>query len=102
MDFPTFSENPIVWALFFLLIGASAVFAAKIYGLIFMRGKSPHRVGEVMNVSRAEVTEWADGEGYVRAGGELWRAQSNDPLIPGDDVTVAGMNGLVLRVKKKA
>jgi len=102
MEIPALADNPVIWALILMLIGASAVLVAKIYGLIFMRGKSPHRVGEAMNVQRAEVTEWSGAEGYVRAGGELWRATSNDTLMPGDDVTVASMNGLVLRVKKKA
>ena len=66
-----------------------------------MRHKSPHRVGEAMNVTRAEVTEWSGKEGYVMAGGELWRAMSDDALAPGDQVAVADMDGLVLRVKKK-
>ena len=54
-----------------------------------------------MNVTRAEVTEWSGKEGYVMAGGERWRAISNDALQPGDQVAVAAMDGLVLRVKKK-
>jgi len=84
-----------------VLLGAGLVVIAKVYGLIFMRHKSPHRVGEMMNVTRAEVTEWSGKEGYVMAGGELWRAMSEDDLHPGDKVVVATMNGLVLRVKKK-
>jgi len=92
--------NPLVWALTLVLLGASAVLAAKIFGLIFMRGKTSHRLGDAMS-ARAQVTEWSGGEGYVIAGGERWRAASNDALEPGDNVTVAAMNGLVLRVKKK-
>lgn len=100
-EFFAANDSPIVWAFMLMLIGASAVLIAKILGLIFLRGKTKHRVGDAMNVSRATVTEWSDGEGLVTAGGELWRASSSDQLNPGDPVVVSAMNGLVLKVKKK-
>lgn len=93
--------SPLTWGFLMLLLGAGGVAFAKVYGLFFMRHKTPHRVGNAMNVTRAEVTEWSGKEGYVMAGGELWRAMSDATLNPGDQVTVASMNGLVLRVKKK-
>ena len=95
------AANPFAFALVALLIGAGLVILAKLYGLVFMSGKSPHRVGEMMRVNRAEVTEWSGHEGYVDAGGELWQATSQDALTPGDAVTVSSMDGLVLVVKKK-
>ena len=93
--------NPIVWGLTFLLAGAGFVLIAKIYGLIFMRGKTPHRIGDAMNVNRAEVVDWSGGEGHVNAGGELWRATSKDELSPGDKVCVLAVNGLSLSVRHK-
>ncbi|MEL7487398.1 MAG: NfeD family protein [Pseudomonadota bacterium] len=93
--------NPAMWIAGLLFAGFGAVALAKVYGLLFMRSKTPHRLGDAMNVHRAEVTEWSGGEGRVVAGGESWRAVSNDSLSPGDKVVVAAMNGLVLRVKKK-
>ncbi len=88
-----------------LLLGFVIVALAKIYGLFFMRWKTPFRVGKVMNVSRAEVTEWTmsekGGEGYIMADGELWRATSRDALAPGDAVNIASVDGLLLKVKKK-
>ena len=89
------------WVIGLLFAGFAIVALAKIYGLIFMREKTPHRLGDAMNVHRAEVTEWSGREGRVLAGGELWQATSDDALAPGDQVTVSSMNGLVLRVKKQ-
>ncbi len=83
------------------LIGFALVALAKIYGLFFMRWKTPFRVGEAMNVSRAEVVEWSGDRGYVSAGGELWRATSKDALAPGDEVSIASVNGLLLSVTRK-
>ena len=95
-------DTPLTWGLGLFALGASAVLVAKILGLIFLRHRTVHRVGDAMNVTNAEVTEWSGKEGYVQAGGELWRAKSDDSLKPGDAVSVSSMNGLLLRVKKKA
>lgn len=85
-----------------LLAGFALVALAKIYGLFFMRWKTPFRIGEAMNVNHAEVVEWSGGEGYVSAGGELWRATSRDALAPGDEVSIAAVNGLSLSVTRKS
>ncbi len=106
MEFPNgVLTNPIGLGLLAVLAGFGLVAAAKLYGLFFMRWKTPFRVGETMSVRRAEVVDWENGpkggEGHVRAGGELWRATSTDELAPGDDVTVAAVDGLLLKVKRK-
>ena len=93
--------NPVGLGLIAILTGFGLVALAKLYGLFFMRWKTPFRVGEAMNVRHAEVVDWKDGEGRVRAGGELWRATSTDELTPGDEVTVAAVDGLLLKVKRK-
>ncbi|WP_425410548.1 NfeD family protein [Hyphococcus sp.] len=95
------TSNPGAFVMAALLVGFGAVALAKLYGLIFMRWKTPFRVGEAMNVNRAEVVEWSGQEGYVSAGGELWRAQSKDALAPGDEVAISAVNGLLLKVKKQ-
>ena len=64
-DFFGVETSPITWGLMMVLLGAGGVALAKIYGLFFMRHKTPHRVGSAMNVTHAEVSEWSDGEGYV-------------------------------------
>jgi membrane-bound ClpP family serine protease len=47
-----------------------------------------------------EVASWRAPAGYVRIGGELWRAESIDgsSLVEGQRVTVRRLNGLVLLV----
>lgn len=96
-----FFSSPAGLGLIAIVAGFGIVALAKIYGLFFMRWKTPFRVGEAMSVRRAEVVDWENGEGHVRAGGELWRATSTDDLAPGDDVTVAAVDGLLLRVNRK-
>jgi membrane-bound ClpP family serine protease len=95
------SVSPTQFLALALLLGFGVVALAKIYGLFFMRWKTPFRIGKVMNVSRAEVIEWSAGKGYVMADGEMWRATSSDALVPGDNVSVDAVNGLLLRVTKK-
>jgi len=95
-------DHPLRLAGYALLIGFAVVGVAKIYGLLFMRWRTPFRVGTDMNVQHAEVVEWANGEGYVNAGGELWHATSKDTLSPGDEVAIATVSGLTLSVKRKS
>lgn len=101
-EFAGLPEHPFRFAALAVLAGFALVAAAKIYGLFFMRWKTPYRIGDAMNVQHAEVVEWRDGEGYVTAGGELWRAVSKDALQPGDAVTVASVSGLTLSVTRKS
>ena len=63
--------------------------------------KSVHTLGNEMSNARLTVAEWEGDEGAVYVDGELWRAISKDALSPGDKVTVAKVDGLVLKVKKK-
>ena len=95
-------DHPVRYMLIALLIGFGAVALVKIYGLFFMRWKTPFRLGETIGATYAEVVEWDGQKGYVSAGGELWRATSKDPLAPGDMVTVASVNGLMLTVSKQS
>jgi membrane-bound serine protease (ClpP class) len=37
----------------------------------------------------------------VRVNGELWEARANEPLRPGDEVDVVGVNGLTLEVSPR-
>jgi membrane-bound ClpP family serine protease len=81
-------------------IGMAAVVAFTLlklfWGMAQWARKSDFRLVE----DRADVVEWSGREGYVRAGGELWRATSAEPLQPGERVRVARTRGLVLEVKK--
>ena len=45
-----------------------------------------------------EVKQWKKNEGKVFVNGELWRAFSEAPLLPGDSVVVQNVKGLTLLV----
>lgn len=82
---------------------ASIVLVAVVkllWGMALWAKKSEHRVGERWGDEAVEVVEWSGREGYVRAGGELWRATSADALRQGERVRVAKTKGLLLEVKK--
>lgn len=49
----------------------------------------------------AEVLEWSHGQGYVRLGGERWKAVGEGNFSPRDRVEVLAGRGLVLVVHKK-
>jgi membrane-bound serine protease (ClpP class) len=48
----------------------------------------------------AVVKLWSGREGQVVVGGEVWKATSNDPLVPGETATVRSLQGLTLRVTR--
>jgi membrane-bound ClpP family serine protease len=85
------------------VIMASLVLLAAVklfWGMALWAKKSDHRLGERWGEEPVEVVEWGGREGYVRAGGELWRAASADALSVGERVRVLKTKGLVLEVKK--
>ncbi len=84
------------------LFGAIILFAAVkiVWGAAQWTQRSEHRIGERWGGETVEVSEWARGQGYVSAGGELWRAVSKDELKAGDRVVVAKVKGLTLEVRK--
>lgn len=43
-----------------------------------------------------------DPLGWVRVGGELWKARSDAPVEPGQSIVVTGLDGLELRVRRGA
>ncbi|MEQ8179173.1 MAG: NfeD family protein [Amphiplicatus sp.] len=83
------------------LLGVVALAAVKLFwGMAQWTRPPQHRVGDRWGDEPAEVVEWSGETGYVRAGGELWRARSQDALAPGEKVKVARTNGLMLDVRK--
>lgn len=94
------SFSPALGVILFLA-GVVILAAVKlVWGMAQWAKKSEHRVGERWGGEHVEVVEWEGTSGYVRAGGELWRAVSKDALAPGDQVRVARMDGLILDVHK--
>lgn len=50
------------------------------------------KTGKVLEVRGRKI--------YVRVRGEIWNAESSDRLHPGDSVSITGIDGLMLRVKR--
>lgn len=89
------------WIVAGVLASIVAFAAIKLaWGVSQWSKKPQHRIGERWGEERVEVTEWRGNAGYVSAGGELWRATSNDALAPGDRVYVQKAKGLTLEVRK--
>ena len=81
--------------------GVITITAVKlVWGMALWTKKIDHRIGQRWGGEHVDVVEWSGSEGYVRAGGELWRATSRDALHAGDQVKVARMDGLTLEVRK--
>jgi len=48
--------------------------------------------------SRGRTTTPISPTGYVRVNGELWRASSSSPIAAGEEIAVAGREGMTLLV----
>jgi len=67
--------------------------------MIVQRGKKSPCGAEGIPGRLVEVRDWRDGEGRVFLNGEIWRAVSSDPLLPGDKALVRKVDGLTLTVE---
>lgn len=93
--------SPLLAALAVFVAGALAVLGITLWwGMSQWGAKTPHRVGDQMINARITVSEWSGNDGYVYVDGELWRAIADEPLSPGDVVSVAKVDGLILKVTK--
>jgi membrane-bound serine protease (ClpP class) len=82
------------------IAAASAAFLIGVAGLALKARRRPVVSGREMLIGTVgEVLEAADGEGWARVQGETWRVKSASPLKPGQRVSVAAVEGLVLEVK---
>ncbi|MBB5517717.1 NfeD family protein [Amphiplicatus metriothermophilus] len=91
----------IAWAAGVVCAGAILFLAVVLGWGAALGGESgDHRIADEWGGERVTVTEWSGAEGYVRAGGELWRARAAAPLAPGEEVEVVRRAGLVLEVRK--
>lgn len=60
--------------------------------------KKPMISAEAMIGSRCKTTTVLAPEGYVRLGGELWRASSSSTVNAGEEVIVTGIEGMTLLI----
>mgnify|MGYP001811725954 CR=1 FL=1 len=86
-----------------LIIGLSfstAVFFLFVIGAAIKARERPVVSGEEeMLQAIGEVLDDFDREGRIRIHGEIWRAETGEPLRRGDRVRVIGVDGLVLKVQ---
>ena len=59
------------------------------------------REGLVGVITKAETAIVPGKKGRVHVHGEIWNAISADSIQPGDEVEVIGMDGLILKIKKR-
>jgi membrane protein implicated in regulation of membrane protease activity len=60
--------------------------------------KTGYQLGDELTPDAGVVEIWHGRSGYVRVGGELWKAEAKAILAPGDAVKVARKDGMLLRV----
>ena len=96
-DVPGFGVS---WPVIAAIAGTSAA-GFLIVMMLFARSRRRPVVSgpEEMVGSTAEVIEWVGAEGRVRAHGEIWQASAEQPLTPGRQVRITGIEGLVLVVQ---
>jgi membrane-bound serine protease (ClpP class) len=71
------------------IVAAVVIDVAEIaFGLWYARRRKPQAGAEALTGMRARATTRLDPVGSVRVHGELWRARSEEPVEPGEDVLV--------------
>lgn len=67
---------------------------------LLRKGKRSQGQGSFELVGKeGQIKTWGKGDGYLWVHGELWHAESDIPLLPGDKVVIQKINGLTLQVK---
>jgi membrane-bound serine protease (ClpP class) len=88
------------------LVPAALVLAAgttAIVRLVLVAQRRPPLTGEAALLGQRGVADTdLRPEGWIRVTGERWHAHAETPVVGGDTVTVVGMEGLMLKVRKVA
>jgi membrane-bound serine protease (ClpP class) len=70
-------------------------------GYVWRTRHQPVRTGAPAMLGQpAEVLDWAGQEGHVLAFGERWQARASQALMPGEQVQITGIEGLMLEVRR--
>jgi membrane-bound serine protease (ClpP class) len=89
----------IPWPMIATAALASALFLVFVIGMALKSRRAPIVSGrEELIGAVGEVLEDTPGEGMARIHGELWSVRCAQPLVRGQKVRVAGIDGLVLQV----
>lgn len=80
------------------LIVAAVLALCALAALTQRSRKTEFQLGEEFTADAGVVAMWDGRSGYVRVGGELWKAEAKTALAVGDLVKVARRDGMLLRV----
>jgi membrane-bound serine protease (ClpP class) len=100
-EVPGFS---ISWPVIVITAALSGLVMIFLLGYVWRAHRRPVTTGNRSWIGKeAEVLEWTADScmGYVRCGGERWRAVGEENFTPNECVEVRGRNGLVLEVGRK-
>ncbi|WP_414475426.1 NfeD family protein [Microvirga sp. M2] len=97
-DVPEFQLS---WTVIGGALVASVGLLALTFGYVWRIRHQPVRTGAPAMVGQpAEVLDWSGNAGHVLAFGERWQARASQPLTPGEHVQIAGIEGLMLEVRR--
>lgn len=82
------------------LYGAAATMAGVVYCYAWETGRRPVKIGRKRLCDTKGLVVAAQPVLRVKVDGEIWRARTPEALVPGDEVRVADLKGLILRVAK--
>lgn len=89
---------PLAWILAFAVVVIAAVLVALGMALRARRQAVVSGREQLLNAT-GEVIEVEGREAWARVLGERWEVRSEQPLVPGQQVRVLGLNGLTLDVR---
>jgi membrane-bound serine protease (ClpP class) len=94
-------EFQISWTVIGGALVASIGILTLTLGYVWRARHQPVRTGAPAMVGQpAEVLDWSGNAGHVLALGERWQARASQPLMPGEHVQIAGIEGLMLEVRR--
>jgi membrane-bound serine protease (ClpP class) len=94
-------EFQLSWTVIGGALAASFGLLTLTLGYVWRARHQPIRTGAPAMLGQpAEVLDWTGQEGHVLALGERWQARASQPLTPGEHVQIAGIQGLMLEVRR--
>lgn len=94
-------EFQLSWTVIGGALVASIGLLSLTLGYVWRARHQPIRTGALAMVGQsAEVLDWSGNAGHVLALGERWQARASQPLVPGEHVQIAGIEGLMLEVRR--